>query len=84
MLVILLVFSMLTKADDFSQQRLLHIDLTGFPLHKVCIYKNDVFSEGSEIKMANQKLYRCERIHEGKTGLKETVYLRWMAVTYPD
>ena len=81
-MAILLILPMLATADEHLQRRLLHIDLAEFPAHKVCIYKNELYSEGAEIKMESQKFYRCERYQEGKTTNQAIVQLRWGVVTH--
>jgi hypothetical protein len=80
--LVLLLSAALVSASDYSDRRILHIDMAEFPTGKVCIYKNEIFSEGSEIKMESQRLYRCERYQEGKTVQKDNIQLRWVAVTY--
>ena len=74
-------FAMAVSAADYSDKYFLRFDVAEFPSHKVCIYKNELYSEGSEIKMESQKYYRCERYQQGKTTHKSDVQLRWVAIS---
>jgi hypothetical protein len=84
-LIILLVFlagsALAAVADDYVDRQIIRIDVAEFPSHKVCIFRNELYSEGSEIKMESQKFYRCERYQEGKTAHKETLQLKWIAIS---
>ena len=78
----LCISSLAALSAEYSEpvHRLIHIDGVGLIAQKFCIYKNDLYSEGAEVQMASQRLYRCERLKEGKTTSDDQWRLKWVVI----
>lgn len=70
----------LTSIAAANTENRLMIQLNEFPADKLCVYKNEIYTLGSQVKMRNNAWYSCQRLNL-ESDKKYKGYLKWVEIT---